>query len=478
MRHVVFGADTTIGSAIIRILSTLGVKQIIACSTTGHVPDGVDKRRIDDRIVDLLDAYSIYDLLEEGDIVYNTQIVDDDTAEFGEASLYNNVGLINLLGIATQAQVKRIVTYLPQQMGWDIPDNSDEETLPQNSSPMHRSLKQSLKIIKSYHEGEDYGWNPENLAKFIRSAEETSKSTEASEDGPLGDELNETGSNNNKSGPKGPQMSSPSSGPKLSTPSSGSSLSGPKMPNTTESGPSTGPKMPTQLSNSQETVSGPQLSAGPKPSTPQSDTTPNSTQETNNTSTTVEDQVEKSNEVETLIEEIQELDRINIVLARIPRLLGPSVQEPVVRFCEGIRLQRLTITGSCKQQISWINPLDAARAMIILADDSIEFTRLQYNINGFTASCIEILNKFDEINHSNLQLRIKPLFIERVKHWIKSVLSFIGFSNDRAYFRYLAYNTRQTFDDSQARKEWNWEPKYDLEKTVKDSLNWYLNAKL
>jgi nucleoside-diphosphate-sugar epimerase len=129
------------------------------------------------------------------------------------------------------------------------------------------------------------------------------------------------------------------------------------------------------------------------------------------------------------------------------------------------------------QPISWINPLDAARAMIILADTNLSFSRLQYNINGFTASCIDLLEKLDELNHSNLKLKTRILLFQKFKHWFKKVLTLVGKSNDRRYYLHLAYNTRQTFDDTHARKEWNWEPKYDLEKTLKDSLNWYLNTK-
>lgn len=53
-------------------------------------------------------------------------------------------------------------------------------------------------------------------------------------------------------------------------------------------------------------------------------------------------------------------------------------------------------------------------------------------------------------------------------------LAKLGFNIEDPYYYYLRFNRKQTFDDSRARKDWNWEPKYNMEKSCQDAMNWFL----
>jgi hypothetical protein len=375
------------------------------------------------------------------------------------------------LGISTQAEVARIVTYIPQQLGWEVPEKAKEDDKQFHPSPVQKTYRRALEIIESYVQGDSYGWNPENLAKFIISAEETAQlESELEEEPEESEDIIDT-----VSGPK------PSAGPQLST---GPSLNDQKSTQTPGAGPSLGPKLQTGPKLDTGT-SGPKMPTLKSPEETDLDNLDQETDRDSNKSEDESDDEEDNNEVNEdiqeqkvnkLLQELTEMERVDVVVSRIPRLFGPTVKEPVIRYCEGIRLQRLSIVGAGKQPISWINPLDAARSMIIMGDPSIDFDYYQYNVNGFTASCTEILKELDRVNHSNVKLTHKFLITQRMKHWIKSIFSVLGIKNNNSYYNYLRYNSSQTFDDSRARKEWDWEPKYSFQQTMKDSLNWYLNT--
>ncbi|MHA2251638.1 MAG: hypothetical protein ACXAD7_14840 [Candidatus Kariarchaeaceae archaeon] len=429
MRHVILGSNTLMGASIVRVLETLGGHEIIACSPTGEMEEGIISRSQEVIKVDNLDPYSLMDVLKEGDIVYNAQILEDEDVSTAESDLYHSIGWINLLGIATHKKIGKIVGYMPQLLGWKTPLNSMENTKSEKTTPYQRSLIEMLNISGKYWNSEDYGWSDDLIQDLV----DKSVLTNTSESDPQSSAPTSPASS-------GPQA--PSSGP---TPPA---LSGPQAP-------SSGPTPPA--------LSGPQApSSGPTPPVSSGPQAPSSPAEL-----TLKEEDGGRDEQQSAI------DRIPLVIARVARFFGPHDNVVTREFCRAVRLQRIEVVGKINKQVSWINPMDAARALIIIGDNPI--TEGQFLINGFNASPIELLTSLDQLNHSQITIKHRSLFLEKIKYQVNRLLKTFRLSKGRNLSELLRLNCAQLFDDQLARETWGWKPRFGMRETAKESLGWYVS---
>ena len=454
MRHVIVGSDTVIGSSIVRLLGSIKADNIIAVSRSGMIPEGVDPKIVEPKFGDVIDLYILNDIFQEDDIIYHCQIVSDERSSKEEAELINKIGFQNLLGIASLSKVQKIVIAFPQALGYDLPKTADENELGKTVSPIQKTLRNARETALNYINDESFGWAKTNIAKFAKQAEEAElrrkeqeAQEKAKEDADTSNEEDTDSDSSNGGSSSGPSM--PSSGPSL-----GGSSSGPSMPS---SGPSLGG------SSTDGSVSN-------------LDDVNNSSELELSDTDKVNDDSPSEEEVDTFEDEqLHELklDRVPLILARLGRIFGPFDPDLTSQYCKGVRLQRMEVFGEIDYQISWINPIDGARAMIILGDPKTEIKPGEFLVNGFNASPREILKTLDKINHSTIDLTINPITKERYKHYLKSIVSKLGFKVEDNYYHYLSFNRRQVFNDYKVRNAIGWEPNYGLKRTAKDAFNWF-----
>ncbi|MHA2169055.1 MAG: hypothetical protein ACXACX_11980 [Candidatus Hodarchaeales archaeon] len=405
MRHVILGSNTLVGSSIIRVLESLDEPDIIACNPMATVPDSISGKNVTVVKADTIDPYSLMEVLQEGDIVYNTQILENEDAISEDADLQHVIGWINLLGIATHRKVGKIICYTPQLLGWKVIPNSTEESSFQKSSSYHKSIQELLRITKQYWDGEDFGWSVNSIQDLL------SKTQSPSEDEDSNGELVASGPVPKSSGPTPPKIE--------------------------------GPQAPVGL-----------------PTPPVVTPEPSEEAESESEEVLADDEV--------LVEE-----RIPVLIARIARLFGPFDRDVTETFCRAIRLQRISVVGKINAPISWCNPNDAGRAMIMLSDKDIE--QGQFLINGFNATPIEILEALDRVNHSSIKMKRQLLIIRKFKHYMLEALGKVGINYNSKYSKLVKLNVTQLFDDQLARNTWGWTPRWDLDSTAKESFNWYVN---
>ncbi|MHA2504512.1 MAG: hypothetical protein ACXAE3_16790, partial [Candidatus Kariarchaeaceae archaeon] len=230
MRHVIVGAQSPIGSSVIRLLGSLNLQNIVAVSPTGTIPEGVDPKKVVAHFGDVLDPYTIYEILEEDDIVYNCQIVSEETADPDEARSYNTTGVANILGISSLKGVRRVVCAFPQALGYHYEKEATESDFGLSPSPIQLSLIEGISIIERYSDGEDFGWDFEIFKSLTGGSEEVELVEESQ---------NLKTSPNMKAASSGPSLKATPSGPNMkSGPSPGPNVkSAPNM----KSGPSLGP---------------------------------------------------------------------------------------------------------------------------------------------------------------------------------------------------------------------------------------------
>ena len=99
MRHVILGSDTTLGSSILRVLVSIGNQEIVCCNPDGIIPTDVPTTNITTFNVDIRNIKMLEAILQEGDILYNAQVFDDENVISQDFDELHVLGLENLLKI-------------------------------------------------------------------------------------------------------------------------------------------------------------------------------------------------------------------------------------------------------------------------------------------------------------------------------------------------------------------------------------------
>jgi hypothetical protein len=241
---VIIGAHTPIGSSIIRLLTSINLENIVAVSPEGTIPDGVDPKKVIAFFGDVLDHYTLLEVISEGDIIYNCQIVSEESFSLEEARLYNQNGITNVLGVSSEKNARKVVMAFPQSLGYKIPHDAKENDWGEKPSPIQQTLRSGLEIIKNYWEESPFGWD-RNL--ISQSEDETQDENESNQV--------ETSGSSMSSGPKIKSGPSTDSGPSI--PSIPSNPAFPPIDSSSSPGPSLGPKI--SSGPSLGSVSGPTL---------------------------------------------------------------------------------------------------------------------------------------------------------------------------------------------------------------------------
>ncbi|MHA2097307.1 MAG: hypothetical protein ACW99A_01365 [Candidatus Kariarchaeaceae archaeon] len=465
MRHVILGSDTTMGSSILRVLVSIGNQEIVCCNPDGIIPTDVPTTNITTFNVDIRNSQMLEAIIQEGDIVYNAQIYDDEnviTHNFEE--LHVN-GLTNLLDIGNRKKIRKIISYIPQKISWNIPIGATEETELFPKTKYQKSLSRTLGIVEQYLSKELFE-NTEileieseieiedNNEEIIELKEKSINEIEGNNEEiiDLGEETvdvieDEENFENTTSGEIPESLTTKVQPPSLST-----------SPPSLASPPSLSVTPPTLGSSPNQTK----------------DIDPISKKSDKNKSDQEEEGLEEEND--NAMEEIQEeynKYEVPLVIARVSRFYGPFDYTLTKKICQGVRLQRMSITGKLRREISWINPLDAGRAMIIMGDQKVK--EGQYNISGFNATGSELIAALERVNYSKTKIKRRFFFIANFVIKIKNIFAKMGLVNRIEFNEIYGFNRTQVFSDLKAQTEWNWKPKYDMETTSKDSLNWYVN---
>ena len=247
MRIVIFGADHLIGASVLRFLIKLRVSdEIVICSETGDLPDGVVQRENIFK-ADIRKKEDLRSIIQEGDIIYNGQIYTetmDYSDVFSKLNLHRN-GLINLIGVANEKKAKRVITYIPAFLSWlRIKEPITEDSHQHVIDEIHYTYSSALEVCQNYWKKSYYGYLPESIAGDVvlesasestQDGESTGKSTGGpGKGGPVGGPSGKPSRGSAMKSSGGPSLGGPSSGPSgkpveepITKSSGGPSLGGP-----------------------------------------------------------------------------------------------------------------------------------------------------------------------------------------------------------------------------------------------------------
>ncbi|MCY3413553.1 MAG: hypothetical protein INQ03_18065 [Candidatus Heimdallarchaeota archaeon] len=524
-RHIVLGADSFLGIMVLKLLVTIGEDlDIIAASPSGIIQTDQIPAQITILAADILDPVTLYNLLDKGDIVYNTQVNLCPGKDLETIELENYAGLINLIGIGQLLGIGKIVTALPQIEGLEFPSNIDELTRQSDPTDYHKINRKVSRMLKKYWNKDEYGWSSKQIRACAKENIEKPKYPITFYD----DELEEMGLNETID--ETPSSSSQAASSPTSGPTSGPTLGGPQAASTPASGPTLGGPQAASTPASGPTLGGPQPASGPTSGPTLGGSQPASseiskvdslkTSKLKISKDTIEIKEgtsldEQENDVQEELSEIdlfwqrqaeetkkrqaaseifeiemkkmqekqraeqlrqrelkkREYSRVPLVLAKFSKTFGSYDRGLTTTYCDGIRSGNLTVLGPIDKKISWITPIDMARAMIIMGDKTVPFG--DYFLNSFIASPLEILNELDKQNLTSCNITHLDLIQEARKIKIRNIFAKLGITKYRDINEIYEFNTECISSDEKAKKKWDWYPRLTFEKAITDAIEWF-----
>lgn len=490
VRHVVLGAESFVGTLLLKLLITIGEDiSIVAISRSGFIASDIPGDQIEIIVGDILDPLSLYEVLEEGDIVYNTQVYFDMEADLSEIELTNHTGLVNLLGVAGLNKVNKVISYLPQQEGWKIPEVATETSIQEEPDKFQKITRKTLKMIDNYWRRNEFGWPSKDIRAWVKQNIDKPKypiKFYDDEDYGLDEEEEESGEEiteeevgvetDGKLEETKPEEKLPSGIDEISD----------QTEELTELDEM-------QLLDDENIID--EMVDDEQGELEQLD------EELERDETVMEkfwrrqrDEIKKRDERKKELDieldkqkekedsdwekerdrRRREILRVPLVVGRFGRIFGGYDRRLTLDYCDAIRKGSMTVIGNIDQKISWITPVDMARALIILGDKSVP--KGQFILNSFLASSMEILNELDKINLTKIEMTHLDLSKELRKLRICNFLSKFKLCKHRSERDLMKFNTRQVFTDEKAVKRWNWYPRMTFERACLDAFQWYLEV--
>jgi len=184
LRHVIFGSETLLGGSVLRVLVSAGETDIIACTATGDVPEGVASNLVKFVRATVVNIEQIESIIQEGDVIYNCEVNTDENSLTEEYEDLHFDGLLNLVEVANKKSASRIITHIPQLLGWQVPIDADEETVLRGISPHQQSFHETLEFAKEYLDDYDLKTTvTTELAEELKSEDPPDKDVEENGDG-------------------------------------------------------------------------------------------------------------------------------------------------------------------------------------------------------------------------------------------------------------------------------------------------------
>ncbi len=487
VRIVIFGADHLIGASVLRFLIKLRVSdEIVICSETGNLPDGVVQRENIFK-ADIRKKEDLRSIIQEGDIIYNGQIYTetmDYSDVFSKLNLHRN-GLINLIGVANEKKAKRVITYIPAFLSWlkikePITENSHQHVIDE----IHYTYSSALEVCQNYWKKSYYGYLPESIAGDValesasestQDGESTGKSTGGPvQGGPVGGSSGKPSAVMKSSG--GPSLGGPSSDP------SGKQSEKPSEEPTTESaeapdlGGATSGDSKEDKEESNESKEYAVVKSEKKDDTEEikEEGKKKGKNEDNTHEAELEGEEEKaavSGESEDEDPLIREEDfETKLIAIRGGRIFGPFEEEITPLLWKGVKIQKLEIHGSGSKVMSWVHPEDIAVAMIQASNFDVEG---DFMVKSFDISTKELIKKMDTFNYSTTKISFKSNLLLNIKLFFRRIFNPDAIMVDVDLGMRFALSKGYVIDETKAVKFMRWASQHPLDVTIEESFDWF-----
>jgi nucleoside-diphosphate-sugar epimerase len=166
---------------------------------------------------------------------------------------------------------------------------------------------------------------------------------------------------------------------------------------------------------------------------------------------------------------------IGASMIRPPVVLGEGDMFTGPQFIERIENGNMVVFGNGSNEQSFVHADDVARALVKAAENFKSAKNEAFNVTSFNCEFRELMTAIAE------ELGVEPSFREIPYGLAKAVGGFLGslyraFGRDNAplltSFRAKMFGSEYLIDDSKIREKIGFSPKWDLESTVRDMVEW------
>ena len=166
---------------------------------------------------------------------------------------------------------------------------------------------------------------------------------------------------------------------------------------------------------------------------------------------------------------------IGASMVRPPVVLGEGDMFTGPQFIQRIENGDMVVFGDGSNEQSFVHADDTARALVTAAENFGSASNEAFNVVSFSCEFRELMTAIAQ------ELGVEPSFRE-IPYWLaKAVGGFLGslyraFGRDNAplltSFRAKMFGSEYLVDDSKIQEKLGFKPKWDLESTVQDMVEW------
>jgi dihydroflavonol-4-reductase len=178
---------------------------------------------------------------------------------------------------------------------------------------------------------------------------------------------------------------------------------------------------------------------------------------------------------EELLSEYEESYGLKISRVRPPMVFGQGDMFTGPQLLEFIKGGRMIVFGDGSNSQSYIHAEDVARSLLCAAENQAKSVGNAYNVTSFTTTFIDFVKAL--ANELGVDIKVQHIPY-RLALGLGGFLSglYNGFHRKNppllTSFRVKLFGSKYSIDDSKARKEIGYQPKWDLNTTVRDMVQW------
>jgi nucleoside-diphosphate-sugar epimerase len=180
-------------------------------------------------------------------------------------------------------------------------------------------------------------------------------------------------------------------------------------------------------------------------------------------------------ESEELFSEYEQAYGLKISRVRPPTVFGQGDMYTGPQLIEFIKTGSMVVFGDGRNIQSYVHAEDVARCLLLAAENQAKSVGNAYNVTSFTTTFIEFVEALASELGVDKKIRHIPYRLAKGLGGLLSGL-YKGFSRSNppllTSFRVKLLGSNYKIDDSKVREELGYQPKWDLDSTVKDMVQW------
>jgi nucleoside-diphosphate-sugar epimerase len=168
---------------------------------------------------------------------------------------------------------------------------------------------------------------------------------------------------------------------------------------------------------------------------------------------------------------------IRFLALRPPTVIGPREMLSVPSLARTIEAGRLMLVGDGSNTMAFAHAADAARAHLLALARIQENDGAAFHFASFHATFRQYVDAFAAALGAPPVRRKAPLGLARVAGALGDLGRLVGLHGPYSSFTVAYVASNEVLDDRRIRERLGFAPEYDLRRTVKESVDWYLKVR-